>query len=166
MIEKVIRETVLFVVLLLLQVLIFSNIDYMGYLCPYVYILFILSLPIGYNIYAAMSLAFAMGFFVDIFSNTPGVHIAASVAVAYIRDMWFGFIMPHSEMRNMEPSLGKLGVSSFLKYTVGMVFIHHLILFFAEAWTFTAAWFTIIKAVLNTVVTTLLIFCYYLISKR
>lgn len=164
--EKVIRETVMFLVLLLLQALIFSNMDYMGYICPYIYILFILSLPIGFNIYASMGLAFLMGLFVDMFSNTPGVHIAATVAVAYGRDFWFGFIMPHNDMGAVEPSLGRLRLASFLKYTVGLVLFHHLILFFAEAWTFAGAWFTIFKAVLNTIVTTLLILCYYLITKR
>ena len=164
--EKTIKETVMFVVLLLLQVLLFGNIDYMGYICPYVYILFILALPIGFNIYASMGLAFLMGLFVDMFSNTPGVHIAASVVVAFSREYWFDFIMPHSDIRDVEPSLGRLGVNSFLKYTIGLVLLHHLILFFAEAWSFAGAWFTIAKALLNTIVTTLFILCYYIISKK
>lgn len=164
--EKIVREIVMFVVLILLQVLIFSNIDYMGYICPYIYILFILSLPIGFNIYASMGLAFLLGLIIDMFSNTPGVHIAATVAVAFSRDYWFNFVMPHNELGAVEPSLGRLPVTSFLKYTVGLVLMHHLILFFAEAWTFTAAWFTFLKAVMNTIITMLLILCYYLISKR
>lgn len=125
-----------------------------------------MALPIGFNIYASMGLAFLMGLFVDMFSNTPGVHIAASVVVAFSREYWFDFIMPHSDIRDVEPSLGRLGVNSFLKYTIGLVLLHHLILFFAEAWSFAGAWFTIAKALLNTIVTTLFILCYYLISKK
>lgn len=156
----------MFVVLVLLQVLLFGNIDYFGFVSPYVYILFILALPIGFNRYWSMLLAFLLGFLIDMFSNTPGVHIAASVAVAFVRDYWIDVVLPHTDMDRVEPSLKKLGLSNFLKYAVVLVLFHHLILFFAEAWSFTDAWFTILKAIVNTIVTMLLIFCYYLISRR
>ena len=164
--DNVLRQILFFIVLVLIQVLLFSNIDYMGYVSPYVYVLFILSLPLGFNKYASLGIAFLLGLVIDMFSNTPGVHISATVAMAYARDYWVGFVLPNNEMGPVEPSLGKLGLRNFLSYTIGLVLLHHLILFFAEAWSFSLAWFTVLKAVLNTVITTLLIVCYYLITKK
>ncbi len=164
--DRVGRYIVLFIVLVLLQLLIFSNINYLGFVCPYVYILFMLTLPFGFNKYASMGLAFLLGFIIDMFSNTPGVHIAATVAVAFVRDYWMYWVLPHTDVERVEPSLKKLGMSNYLRYAVGLVLFHHLILFFAEAWSFAGAWFTILKALVNTIITMLLIICYYLISKR
>lgn len=164
--NSILKQTGFFIVLVLLQVLLFSNIDYIGYVSPYIYILFILTLPLGFNKYASMGLAFLMGFVIDMFSNTPGVHISATVALAYARDYWVEIVLPHNEMGAVEPSLRKLGLNNFLRYTIGLVLLHHLILFFAEAWSFSYAWLTILKAILNTIITTLLIVCYYLVTKK
>jgi len=164
--DRVIRYIVMFIVLVLLQVLLFSNINYFGFICPYIYILFILALPLGFNRYAYMGLAFLLGFIIDMFSNTPGVHIAATVVIAFVRDYWVSFILPNNEIGRVEPSMKKLGMANYIRYSLALVLAHHLILFFAEAWSISYAWFTILKALANTVVTMLLIICYYLISKR
>lgn len=164
--DRVIRYVVMFIALVLLQVVLFSNIDYFGFICPYVYILFFLALPIGFNCYGAMGLAFFMGLLIDIFSCTPGVHIASTVFFAFVRDYWISIILPHNELGYVEPSISKLGFANFIKYSLPLVLVHHLILFFAESWSFVDAWFAIVKAIANAVVTMLLIISYYLIRGK
>lgn len=164
--DKIIRYIILFVVLFLIQVVLFCNIDYFGFICPYVYILFFLALPIGFNIYGAMGLAFLMGLLIDIFGNTPGVHIASTVLLAFVRDYWIEIALPNNEIGKVEPSLAKLGISNFLRYAAPLVLAHHLILFFAESWSFVDAWFAVVKAIVNAIVTMLLIVSYYLLKKK
>lgn len=164
--DKVIRYTMMFIVLVLLQAVLFGNIDYFGFICPYVYVLFFLALPIGFNQYGAMGLAFFMGLLIDVFSSTPGVHIASTVLLAFVRDYWIGFVLPHNELGHVEPSINKLGFTNFIKYSLPLVLAHHLILFFAESWSFVDAWFAIVKAIANAVVTMLLIISYYLIKGK
>ncbi|MCQ2335624.1 MAG: rod shape-determining protein MreD [Paludibacteraceae bacterium] len=164
--DRVIRYTVMFIVLVLLQAVLFGNIDYFGFICPYVYVLFFIALPIGFNCYGAMGLAFLMGLLIDIFSCTPGVHIASTVLLAFVRDYWIKVILPHNELGSVEPSMSNLGFGNFIKYSLPLVLAHHLILFFAESWSFTDAWFAIVKAVVNAVITMMLILSYYLIKRK
>ncbi|HPG54873.1 MAG TPA: rod shape-determining protein MreD, partial [Candidatus Enterocola sp.] len=69
MIESILRNTVLFIVLVFLQVVLFDNIDYFGFISPYIYVIFILSLPVGINKNWAMILSFILGMLIDMFSN-------------------------------------------------------------------------------------------------
>ncbi len=164
--DRVIRYSALFIVLLLLQVMLFGNIGYFGFICPYIYVLFFLALPIGFNRYGAMGLAFLMGLLVDIFSCTPGVHIASAVLLAFVRDYWIGVVLPHNELGYVEPSVWRLGFSNYIKYSLPLVLAHHLILFFAESWSFMDAWFVIVKSIANAVITMLMILSYYLIKRK
>lgn len=163
--DRIVKYIIMFIVLVLLQALLFSNFDYFGFICPYIYILFILALPIGFNIYWSMLLAFFIGLLIDIFSNTPGVHMSSTVLIAAIRNPWLSRVISNDEIGYVEPSLQKLGLANFLRYSVLLILIHHIVLFFAEACSFDYAWFTFLKAIVNSVVTSIIILCYYAISK-
>ena len=82
------RTVIVFLALLALQLLVFSHVDLLGYLNPSVYILFILLYPAdGSRLYLLLS-AFLMGWIVDIYLNTGGIHAAASVLLAFSRPLW------------------------------------------------------------------------------
>ena len=84
--HPVVRNVYLFVFLVLLQVLIFNNVEYWGYVNPMVYIVFILLLPYRENRMPSLVAAFLIGLCIDIFSNTGGLHAASSVLIAYLRN--------------------------------------------------------------------------------
>ncbi|HNQ38403.1 MAG TPA: rod shape-determining protein MreD, partial [Prolixibacteraceae bacterium] len=69
-----IRYPVMFVVLVLLQVLLFNQIHLGGFLNPFMYVLFILLLPLSMPRYAVLLLSFFLGMTIDWFSNSPGLH--------------------------------------------------------------------------------------------
>lgn len=73
------KYAIMFVSLVLVQVLILNNIQFSGFVNPYVYVLFILLLPFTIPGYLLLGLSFLMGISIDIFSNTLGLHAAASV---------------------------------------------------------------------------------------
>ena len=120
-----------FVTLVLAQVLIFNNINFLGYINPYVYILFIMLFPIKNNRLLFLSLSFLLGLSVDLFSDSGGVHAAACVTIAYIRPVLlkfsFGMIYEHQTIKFSSTDIGQR-----LTYFSIIIFIHHIILFSLE----------------------------------
>ncbi len=150
-----------FIVLLFLQVLVLNNIQFMGYINPYIYVLFIISLPVLTPRWLSLLLAFALGLSIDIFSNSPGVNTFATVLVAFLRNGIIKLFTALDEGNNPTPSFYSFGISAYTKYLIVMVFIHQIALFFLEAFTFTHIfWFTILKVLLSATVTILIILGY------
>ncbi len=122
-----------FILLLLLQVLIFNNLNVFGYLNPYIYILFVLMLPMNYSRATVMILAFLMGGCIDIFENSGGVHIAATVFLAWIRRPLLRVATQKRGIDFENLRIGRLTLSNFTTYAILGVFIHHFLLFIIES---------------------------------
>ncbi|WP_028376440.1 hypothetical protein [Leeuwenhoekiella sp. MAR_2009_132] len=124
-----------FVLLILLQVAIFNNINFLGYINPYPYVLFILMFPIGDNRALLIFLSFLLGLTLDMFSNSGGMHAASCVTIAYLRP-WilqsiFGVAYEYNAIKVTKADFGER-----LLYVSILVFTHHLILFFVESFNF------------------------------
>lgn len=155
-----------FIILVLVQVLVLNNIQFMGYISPCIYILFLLSLPVRTPRWLELILAFVLGIVIDIFFNTLGLHAFASVLVAFLRVPFLKRITTLEENVNIEPSIQTLGAGAYAKYMVVLVLIHHITLFYLEAFTFTHFWVTLYRALLSSVVTILLIFGVQLLKRK
>lgn len=146
-----------FIVLVLIQVLALNNIQFLGYINPYIYILFILSLPVKLPRSLTLILAFIIGISIDIFSNTLGIHAFASVLIAFMRQGITKLFISIEEGSNPEPSFYTFGVGAYIKYVVTMVLIHHLTLFMLEAFSFVNFGQMLFRAFLNSAVTIFII---------
>ena len=155
-----------FLILVLLQVLVLNNIQFLGFVNPYIYLLFILSLPVKMPRWAALLLAFVLGLTIDIFANTPGMHAFASVMVAFSRNAVINLFISIDEGNNPTPSFYTFSVGTYVKYVVVMVFIHHFTLFFLEAFSFTHFWLVLAKIILSSAVTVLLILGIQSLNKK
>ena len=122
--------------LVLLQVLILNNVHIGGYATPFLYVYFILKFPSGTSRNELMLWAFFLGLMIDIFSNTPGMNAAATVALASLRPTFLRLFMPRDAFENIVPSIKSMGIVPFLKYLVVSVFIHHAILLTIEFFSF------------------------------
>ena len=69
--NKTLLHIIRFVVLVLVQVLLVNHIRLGGYVHPYVYILFVMLLPINISNWQLLLLGFGLGFCVDMFTGTP-----------------------------------------------------------------------------------------------
>ncbi|MCK3686274.1 rod shape-determining protein MreD [Maribellus sp. YY47] len=141
----------MFIVLLAVQVLFLNQIQFSGYINPFIYVLFIMLLPVNIPKYALMLLAFAMGISVDVFSNSLGVHSAASVFIAYLRPGIIRVITNREEDMNEYPGLAQTGWRWFLGYAILMVLLHHLALFYLEVFTFANFLNTLYRVILSSV---------------
>ncbi|GIL23698.1 MAG: hypothetical protein BroJett042_22110 [Bacteroidota bacterium] len=147
-------QFVLFIVYLLVQVLILRNLVLFNTAFCFLYIAFVLLLPIETNNLILMLVGFLMGFMVDIFYDSMGLHALATVLVAYLRNYWLGTITPQGGYESgATATLAANGVQWFLVYALPLVFLHHVVLFFVEASGFTMFWYTMLKIVASLLFT-------------
>ena len=153
----VIQNILSFIILVLVQVLALNNIQFLGFINPYIYILFILSLPVKLPHWVTLLLAFVLGLTIDAFSNTMGMHAFATVLAAFSRGGIIKLFTSIEEGSNPVPSFYTFGVGAYIKYVVFMVLLHHTTLFLLEAFSFANIWLIIFKIILSSFVTILLI---------
>jgi rod shape-determining protein MreD len=141
----------MFVSLVLIQVLVLNQVQFSGFVNPYIYILFVMLLPLNSPKYAVLILGFLIGFTVDIFSNSLGIHAAATTLIAFVRPAIIRAISNREEDRSEYPGLKQNSFRWFLYYTIIMVFIHHLAFFFLEVFAFSDLLQTLYRVFLSSV---------------
>lgn len=131
------RFTGLFVVLVLLQVLIFNHILLFGVAVPLIFIYFIISLPIGINLNLLYTLSFLIGFIVDVFSDTMGLNSLSCILMSVVKTpVFYAYIPRDDESRFMYPSIRSMGWMNYSKYLISMTAIYCLLLFVIEYLSF------------------------------
>ena len=70
MINNILRGFIYFVVLVLVQVLILNNIHFLRVATPFLYLYFILKMPVGSSRTNVVFFSFLIGLTIDVFSNT------------------------------------------------------------------------------------------------
>jgi hypothetical protein len=146
-------NVVYFFLYVIAQVLLFKRLVLFNTSFCFLYVAFILLLPVETNNLLLMVLAFLLGFTIDIFYDSLGIHALALVTVAYLRNYWLSSITPQGGYdANSSPAITN-GVQWFLVYTVPMVFVHIALLFFIEAGGFGMFWFTMLKIMASLVFT-------------
>ncbi|RCW90153.1 rod shape-determining protein MreD [Winogradskyella arenosi] len=120
-----------FVLLLLIQVVICNHINFLGYINPYIYIIFIFLFPIREERLLLLFVSFLLGLMVDLFSDSGGVHAAAAVFLAYARPILlknsFGMLYEHQSIKFNSTELGSL-----ISYVTLGTILHHFVLFSLE----------------------------------
>jgi rod shape-determining protein MreD len=154
MINTLIRFVLIFIVLVLLQVLMFNNIQFSGYVNPYVYIMFILLLPVEIPSWLLLILSFGTGMVIDFYSGSPGMHSSATVFAGFVRP----FILRSNSPRDgyepgAQPSMLTYGFRWFLLYATVMILVHHSILFYIEVFRFADFFRTLLRVLLSSLFT-------------
>lgn len=159
------RNIIRFVLLLLLQVFVLNNILLHQLVGLNLYMLFVLLLPFNLPRPALMLMALLMGLGMDMFMNTMGMHAAACVFIAYLRPFIINVLSPQGgfETTQKTPSMTSMGVSQFLTYIGILVFLHNLVYFPLEVFSFTSFFYLLLKIVLSTAASVLLIVLYELL---
>jgi rod shape-determining protein MreD len=154
MINSAIRYGIIFILLILLQVLLFNNIQFSGYVNPFVYVLFILILPVEIPSWILLLLSFSMGLIIDFFSGSPGMHTSATVLAGFVRPYILRVVSPRDGYEpNSDPSIANYGFRWFLIYTILVVSIHHFVLFYLEVFRFSEFFRTLLRVILSSMFT-------------
>ena len=157
MIKLLLKYGLMFVSLVLIQVLLLNHIQLGGYLIPYMYVLFILLLPVSTPGYLLILFAFIYGFVIDLFSNSPGIHSSATLFMSIFRAPLIKSISIKEENTNDYPGLKQYGFRWFFTYSLIMVVIHHIFLFFIEMFSFHDFLSTLLRSLLSSAFSVLII---------
>lgn len=151
--SDLVKNIIRFAAFILIQVYVLNRIPPVHrFIVPYLYFLYILWLPFKTTPINLMLIAFVFGISLDSFTNTPGLHTAACVLIAFIRPYLITIILPQErkELYYTNPSVKSLGgVAPYALYISVLTFIHHLYLTFLE-WLSTGNWWYFLGKVLAT----------------
>lgn len=164
--NKTIYIVFLFVFLLLLQVLVLNNVSFLGYVNPYLYIVFVFLYPLNTNRFPFLSLAFLLGLCVDSFSNSGGMHAFSILFIAYIRLFLVKTIFKKTESDYLLFNLRLETFDKVFNYTVILTLIHHFILFSLINFSFYNFSDVLIKTLFSSVFTLVLYFLGSFIFRR
>ncbi len=147
-----IHHIIRFILLLGFQVLFLNNLQLSGYINPYVYILFVLLLPPKMPKALVLISGFLMGFTIDMFSDSYGIHTAATVLLAYTRPSILALVSVKGGEDLESIGIAQLRFGRFLTYTSISCFIHHFTLFFLEAFRWSEFLDTIGRTFISSVI--------------
>ena len=152
MINSILRFGLIFILLVLAQILLFNNIQFSGYVNPYIYIMFILLLPAEIPAALTLFLSFGIGIVIDFYSGSVGMHAFASTFAGFVRPFVLRSISPRDGYTPGEQlSMLNYGFRWFLLYAAIIVFVHHAVLFFVEAFRIIDFLRTFFRIILSTV---------------
>jgi hypothetical protein len=153
-----------FILLLAAQVLVFNNINFLGYINPYPYVLFIILYPVNSNKTGLLVASFLLGLMVDMFCNSGGVHAAACLVLAFVRPYIFKFAFGLSyEYQTVK--LNDVLTPQRFSFLVVAVVIHHFVLFLLEIFQMSFIFEILLKTILSTIFTIIIcIIIIYLIK--
>lgn len=152
------------ILLVLTQAFIISQFNLHTLINPFVYPLFILLMPVRMHPAAQLTTGFVLGFCMDLFMSTQGMHILASVTMVYFRMLYLKRSLGFEQISTIyQPDMASTGLQWFILYSLLLTLTHHLVLFFAEAFTFHEFLFTLSKIFISSFTSVLLIFCLHLL---
>lgn len=160
------KQFVRYVIVMILQVLLFDQLQLWGACHPYIYVLCLLMMPITLPHSASMIIGAAAGLVMDVFCNSLGVHMAACILLMFLRPYLIGAIVNDKDRLNEQISSRAIGTEALIKYVVIGVLIHHLTVFSLAAWSFSHIWFVLLETLVSSIVTTLIIIGYNVMSYR
>lgn len=152
MINSVIKNSIRFVLLVLLQVLIVQNIRLGSYIILFPYLLFILLLPFETPKLVVLLCAFIIGLTIDMFYDTAGIHSAACTLIGFIRYYILKILSPREGYDpGLIPNVDSMGSLWFITYAGLIIFIHHLFFFYLEIFRFNEFFRTLLRVILSTI---------------
>lgn len=121
------------------------------------YVGFILFLPYGANRSTTMVVAFLAGLTIDAFSNTPGIHAAACILIAFVKDSWYNLAMGTSD-DDVYLDWNELKIWGSLRYLLPLILLHHSIIFTIENGGFNSFGFLFGKVMYSALYSFIIVF--------
>lgn len=156
--KTIIRYFFLFIIMILAQVIIFNNLCLFNVAIPIVFIYFIIKLPITLSANWVLTLSFIIGFCIDIFSDTHGMHsLACSIIAMMRRNILRLYFQREDDLTNPEPSIHSLGIGVYTKYVFTIVLLYNTLIFLIESFSIFNLGLLILRIIASTLLTFLLI---------
>ena len=167
MINIVLKQVVIFLLLVLFQGLILNNIELGGYIVPFLYVIFILALPFETPKWLVLILGFILGLTIDSFTSTLGMHTSATLFMAFCRAYVLKLIEPRGGYEfNTKPNIQLMGLSWYFLYATVLVVLHHFFLFYIESFKISQFFYTFGRAFASVFFTMVLVLIVQLFNYK
>lgn len=160
------KQFVRYIIVMLLQVLLFDQLQLWGVCHPYIYILCLLMMPINLPNIVEMLVGALVGLVMDVFCNSLGVHMAACILIMFIRPYLIGSIVNDKDRLKEQMSLRAIGMEQLFRYVLTMVLIHHMTVFLLAAWSWQHMGFVLLETIVSGIITTVVIIGYNILKYR
>ena len=134
------RNIIRTIFLLAIQLILLKRVDIsfegFNYIHFTIYPLAIALLPHKLSKTAVVVLGFILGFFVDMFYDSIGIHAASCTLVAYLRPYILNYISPTERYKKEGLTAYAYGLPWFMSYLGIFLFIHLLCFYSIEAFSF------------------------------
>ena len=131
--KLIITQLIRFVLFVLIQALVFNQLEIGLGIQVMIYPLFLMLLPFETSVLVLLLLAFIMGLSIDAISDTYGLHTSSLLIVAYMRPIIFNIFAPREGYDTIkEASFFEMGQRWFTSVFGLLLLIHHLWFFVFE----------------------------------
>ena len=161
-----VRLLLITLLLVLLQATIFNRFQLFGWGTPYLFIYGLIKLPVGMPRWLTLTSSFAIGLLLDYFSNTPGLNAGVLTLTAMLRPAAISLFLPKDIIDSYMPSSQIVGIGAFWRYAVSIVVFHHIVLVFAEMFSFADAAFVLLRMGFSIVSTLFFLVLFELLTKE
>ncbi|SCY44246.1 hypothetical protein SAMN05192588_2918 [Nonlabens sp. Hel1_33_55] len=128
-----------FVGLLLVQIFVMDQINFLGFINPMIYVLFIFLYPFENNRLAFLLISFGYGLIMDTFQDTGGAHAAACLTLTFFRPYLLKLVYGESYLMKNIKVLSTSLDRVFLFLVIG-IFLHHLVFFGLVVFNISQIW--------------------------
>ncbi len=168
-INILVQNTIAFVVFAALQIVMFNYVEITGIgVIPVFFVLFILLLPYETPDWLLISLAFILGFTVDIFSDSSGLNAASTVFMAFVRPTVLKSLAPRDGYETgTAPKVYYMGLVWFLKYASIMILIQQTVYYILADYNLSLWGSTLLKVFIGSFISiALIVISQYIIFRK
>jgi len=137
--KQITRNIIRGLFVLIVQVLLLKRNLTLGefnYMHLTIYALVIAMIPYNWNRTLVVFIGFVIGLSVDMFYDSPGVHAGATTFIAYARYYLLNWMSPTEGYKKNSLTAYQLGVPWFFTYLAILMFLHLMVLYSLEAFSF------------------------------
>ncbi|MFV0483973.1 MAG: hypothetical protein ACK5MG_07775 [Bacteroidales bacterium] len=158
---NIIKQIVVYIFFILLQVLVLDNVMIFKMFNPILYTLPIIMMPRNTSAPLLMFLAMIQGGVIDVFNDTLGVNAAATIFLAFIRNPILSLVDADQAVGdNKYYTPTKLPGAQYALYICPVVFFHHFALYTLEAFSFSNLPGILLNSLLNSILTVIILFLF------
>lgn len=155
-----------YILLMILQVFLFDQLQFMGVCHPFIYILFLLMMPITLPHSVDMLIGAMVGLIMDVFSNSLGIHTSACILLMFLRPYLLETILNDKDRLNEQISTRVVGPEAMEKYLAILIIIHHLMVFILSAWSWAHIGFVLLETLVSALITFIFIFGFNILKYK
>lgn len=157
---KIITEIGRLLLIFALQVLLFDHLHIGSWGLVMMYILFLINLPARIPRWAEMIIGFMVGMMMDVWHASIGIHIAACVALTFVRPLLLNNTVQDVERIKDNLSSQNIGRAEYIKCAIILIVLHHFIVFSLETWNIQFWWMVLLQTLISSVMTLVIILGY------